>query len=73
LEEKLVRDYTGFSFIEIYEMDLLEYYSFLHDAVIFRYNQTEEGQKYLEKCWILQQTAPDRKKLRQKFGRREGV
>jgi hypothetical protein len=37
--------------------------------VIYKYMQTEEGQKYLERCWILEQTKPDRAKLREKFGK----
>jgi hypothetical protein len=69
LEQKLVYNYTGFNFAQIEELDVFEYWSMLHDAIIYRYMQTEEGQKYLEKCWILEQTKPDRKKLREKFGK----
>jgi hypothetical protein len=50
-------------------LDAFEYWSFLRDAVIYKYMQTEEGQKYLEKCWTLEQTKPDRAKLREKFGK----
>jgi len=41
----------------------------LRDAVIFNHSQTEEGDKYLDKCWTLEQTEPDRKALREKFKR----
>ena len=30
--------------------------------------QTEEGRAYLEDCWILERTQPDRKALRENFG-----
>ena len=69
LEDKLVYDYTGFNFTQIEEMNVIEYWSLLRDAVIYKYMQTEEGEKYLERCWILEQTSPDRAKLRKKFGR----
>jgi len=41
----------------------------LRDAYIYKLNQTQKGQEYLEKCWILEQTEPDRKKLRERFGK----
>jgi hypothetical protein len=33
--------------------------------------QTEEGKEYLENCWRLEQTNPDKESLREKVGRRE--
>ena len=30
-------------------------------------SKTKEGREYLEDCWILSQTMPDRKSLRKKF------
>lgn len=71
LEEKLVSDYTGFNFMQVEELDVFVYYALLRDAVIHKYMQTEDGQEYLEKCWILEQTEPDRVRLREKF-RKEG-
>ena len=35
-------------------------------------NQTKEGRKYLENCWRISQTEPDRKAIREKFKRRGG-
>ncbi|QNU68952.1 hypothetical protein EHE19_019155 [Ruminiclostridium herbifermentans] len=69
LEEKLVFDYTGFNFNQIYELDIFTYQALLRDAVIYKYMETAEGQKYLNKCWILEQTKPDRAKLRERFGK----
>lgn len=50
-------------------LDAFEYFSLLRDAVIYKYMQTEEGREYLDKCWMLEQTKPDRKRLREKFGK----
>jgi hypothetical protein len=48
-----------------------EYWLMLRDAVIYSYKQTEEGQKYLDKCWRMEQVKPDREGLRKKI-RKEG-
>lgn len=36
----------------------------LKDAYIYKLNQTEQGRDYLERCWLFEQTKPDRNKLR---------
>ena len=69
LEEKLVSEYTGFNFAQIVALDAFEYQALLRDAVIYKCMQTKEGQEYLDRCWILEQTKPDRVKLREKFGK----
>ena len=48
------------------------YLALRRDAYIFFLNQTEAGRKYLERCWRLSQTQPDRKRLREKFNKKEG-
>lgn len=50
-------------------LDVFEYFSLLRDAVIYKLMQTEEGREYLDKCWVLEQTKPDRKRLREKLGK----
>lgn len=52
-------------------MLVFEYWLMLRDAVIHNYRQTEEGCKYLEKCWRMEQVRPDREGLRKKI-RKEG-
>ena len=69
IEEKLISEYTGLNFLEIENLDVIEYWVYLRDAVIYRYNETEEGQEYLEKCWIIEQTNPDRNNLRDRFNK----
>lgn len=66
-EEKLIRDYSGFSFAMIEKMTVTEYWLLLRDAVIYRHMQTEEGREYLENAWCLGQTEPDIQALRSKF------
>jgi hypothetical protein len=57
--------------MSIGNLDVFNYWSILRDAVIYRYMQSEKGQEYLERCWMLEQTKPDRKRLREKFGKEE--
>ena len=67
LEEKLVRDFTGYDFDRLEELTVFEFWLYLRDAVVYNLSQTEEGQKQLEKCWISEQTSPDRQSLRKYF------
>jgi hypothetical protein len=50
------------------------YLLYRRDAYIHALNQTESGQEYLEKCWLMEQKDPDRGALRDKYsekGRRK--
>ncbi len=69
--EKLVSDYTGLSFSEIQELDYIDYLQFRRDAFIYQKEQTEKGREYLDNAWRLTQTAPDKSKLREKFGKED--
>ncbi len=55
--------------LEIEELDYLDYLMYRRDAFIYRMSQTEKGEKYLDNAWRLEQTEPDRKGLRNKFGK----
>lgn len=66
--ERLVSQYSGLSFVEIEELRYDVYLLILRDAFIYERSKTEEGREYLENCWILEQTEPDKKRLRKKFG-----
>ena len=50
-------------------MDYLDYLTFRRDAFIERMSKTDKGIEYLNNAWRLEQTAPDRDKLRKKFGK----
>ena len=63
----MVAEYTGLNFLQIAELDYLQYLVWLRDAYIYRLNQTEEGQKYLDNAWRMEQTKPDRAALRKKL------
>ena len=64
-------EYTGLNFFEVSELNYVQYLIWRRDAYIQWLSRTEEGQKYLDKCWRMEQTSPDRAKLRKVF-RREG-
>ncbi|MDO5397764.1 MAG: hypothetical protein Q4G33_07520 [bacterium] len=50
-------------------LDCVTYFKLRRDAVIARYRSTEAGRKYLNKCWVYEQTKPDRKTLRETFAK----
>lgn len=57
------------SFSEVGQLYYPQYLVWRRDAWIHRLSSTEAGQKYLDDAWRMEQTKPDRKKLRQKFGK----
>lgn len=67
----LVSEYTGLSFLEIADLNYLQYLIWRRDAFIYTLNQTEEGREYLDNAYRMEQTQPDRKRLREKL-RKEG-
>lgn len=69
--EKLVADYARINFLEVEELPIDVYLLYMRDAFIYNNSKTKEGREYLEKCWRLEQTKPDKQALRQKF-RKEG-
>ncbi len=68
--DKIVADYAGISIFEVQNLDVFSYWFLLREAVIFACQQTEGGRDYLERCWAAEQTEPDRKMLRQYFGKK---
>lgn len=67
--EHLVAEYTGLNILQVEELDYIDYLIYRRDAFIYRMSQTEEGEKYLNNAWRLEQTKPDRETLRNKFGK----
>lgn len=53
--------------VDVVDLMYDEYLYFAREAVIYNCSQTQIGLEYLEKCWIFEQTKPDRQALRQKF------
>lgn len=65
--EKRVAEYLDISVLKVEELDLIEYLFFLREAFIYNCSQSEEGREYLRNASRLEQTSPDRKKLRENF------
>ena len=63
-------EYTGLTLPEVRELDYVQYLIWRRDAFIHRLSQTEAGQEYLDNAWRMEQTTPDRQKLRKTFGRK---
>ena len=64
-----VSEYTGLNFFEVWSMDYLVYLTLRRDAFISWLSRTESGQEYLDNAWRMEQTEPDRKALRKKYGK----
>ena len=64
-----VSEYTGLNFFEVWAMDYLVYLTLRRDAFISWLSRTEAGQEYLDNAWRMEQTEPDRKALRKKYGK----
>ena len=67
----LVAEYTGLNFLQIKQLNFIEYLVYRRDAFINMLNGSEAGQEYLRNAWRMEQTEPDRNALRRKFGRKE--
>lgn len=68
-EIKMVSDYAGLNFESCLGLGIDTFKLLFRDAFVYRMKQTEKGREYLENAWLLKQTEPDRKKLRQRFGK----
>ena len=60
-------EYTGLNFLEVLGLDYYQFLVWRRDAFISKLNQSEEGRKYLDNAWRMEQTKPDREALRKKL------
>lgn len=67
--DHMVSVYSGLNFLQVGELDLVQYLMWRRDAFIYQCNQTESGKEYLDNAWRMEQTKPDRAKLREKLGK----
>lgn len=67
--KRLVSEYTGLNFYQVEQLDYGVYLLWLRDAYIYGLSHSEDGRQYLDDCWRMEQTKPDRTKLRTKFGK----
>lgn len=70
--QHLVAQYAGISLLDVRDLDYIQYLIWKRDAFIVFMSRTEKGQEYLDEAWRLEQTKPDRPKLRAKYGRKGG-
>ena len=62
-------EYTGLNFLQIEDLDYIEYLQLRRDAFISKLSQTEKGREYLDNAWRIEKTAPDKNALRNKYGK----
>jgi len=55
--------------LEVEDLDYIDYLRYRRDAFIYRLDQTEKGREYLDNAYRIEQTEPDRKSLRDQFGK----
>ena len=60
-------EYTGLNFLEVGQLDWIQYLTWRRDAYIVMLSKTEAGQEYLDNAWRMEQTKPDRVALRKKI------
>lgn len=70
VELKIVSKYLNIPLLEVEELNVVEYRFFLREAFIYNCSQTEEGIEYLRNAKRLEETEPERDKLRAKYGGR---
>ena len=62
---KIISDYTLMNFMQIFEINIFEYWNYLHDAVVWNCEKSAEGRDYLESAHNHTAKEPDRKGLRE--------
>lgn len=67
----MVAEYAGLSIPQVQQLDYIQYLTWRRDAFIYMLSRTDAGQEYLDNAWRMEQTRPDRAKLRRKIGKKE--
>ena len=68
---RLVAEYTGLNFHQVGQLDYGTFLLWRRDAYLAALSKTEEGRQYLDDCWRMGQTKPDRAKLSERFGKED--
>lgn len=55
--------------MQVEDLDYIDYLRYRRDAFIDKLGQTEKGLEYLDNAYRIEQTEPDRKSLRDQFGK----
>ena len=64
-EIKMVSDYSGYDFETCLDLGMDSFRLLFRDAFIYKLKQSEAGREYLEGAWLLTQTKPNKKLLRE--------
>ena len=64
-------EYTGLNFFEVGQLNYLQYLVWRRDAFIHWLSRSEAGTEYLDNAWRMEQTTPNRKALRDQFGKED--
>lgn len=59
-ELKTVSDYTKMSFLELNGIDVLTFFRYYRDAIIYNLSKYDSGREKLEEAWLLEQNKADR-------------
>ena len=65
--QHMVAEYTGLNLLQVRELDYVQYLIWRRDAYIYMLSRTEAGQEYLDNAWRMEQTKPERARLRKKL------
>ncbi len=65
-------DYLHINIFDIQDMQIDHYLYFMRQAFISENSKTKDGREYLKNCWRMEQTKPDRKKIREKIRQQRG-
>lgn len=63
----MVAEYTGLNFRDIWDMNYIQYLTWRRDAYINWLERSQTGQEYLKNAWRMEQTKPDRARLREQL------
>lgn len=69
--QHMVAEYAGISLLQVRELNYIQYLIWRRDAFIYRLSRTEEGSEYLDNAYRMEQTKPDRARLREKLRKEE--
>lgn len=66
---RLAAEYSNLDFNKLIELDCVTYRILVRDAFVYSLEKTEAGREYLENAWLMQQTKPDKNKLKKVFNK----
>ena len=65
---KMISDYCNIPITKVKALPLDEWLMYRRDSFIFNCEQSEKGRRYLKNAYLMTQTKPDIKRLKEVFG-----